>query len=222
MLERQVISCFAYNVCDDFCLQSTGGQVDFAGAQNTDLHLTAGFEQPNGNLSISLNVAIAYNACNEDYEAIVSNLSGCTENSAVHYFWNGVEGDSINSDLAAITHLEVFADNGCSFSAHYNFETMPFEVISCDLLFYNYLSPNGDGDNDIWEIGNVTDTKYQVNNVSFFNRWGALVWQSEVYDNIENAWTGNSSEGQALPDGTYFYVVKVNEQEYSGYVELMR
>ncbi len=222
VLERQVLSCFAFNACDEFCIQSTAGQIDYSSSQGGELNLTAGFEQPNGDLSISLNIEVKFNSCNSLYEAEVKNLSGCTQNEVVRYFWNGVEGDSKRTNLDAITNLAVMTDNGCSFSADYNFESMPVETIACDLVFYNYLSPNGDGDNDTWRIDNITNDKYIENEVTFYNRWGAKVWDARDYDNIEKVWSGKTSDGEALPDGTYYYVVKVDSHEYTGYVELMR
>jgi|JI6StandDraft_1071083.scaffolds.fasta_scaffold113908_2 gliding motility-associated-like protein len=221
-LDRQVISCFAFNACEEFCVQSTAGQVDYIVTQDSGLHATHGFEQPDGSLSISLTIDLKYFECEEKYEAVVQNLSGCTQNEEVFYFWNGVEGESSNVSLDALTNLEVYTTNGCSYSASYNFEEMEFETIPCDLVFYNYLTPNGDGDNDEWRIENITDSEYSVNEVTFYNRWGAAVWNAKNYDNTINMWCGKSSGGELLPDGTYFYVVKTGGREYNGYVELLR
>jgi gliding motility-associated-like protein len=74
------------------------------------------------------------------------------------------------------------------------------------------FSPNGDGKNDYFIIdGN----EYYKINLEVYNRWGAVVYQSKDY---QNDWNGFSNVGVhmdnlQLPDGTYFYIVKLNNGE---------
>jgi len=92
----------------------------------------------------------------------------------------------------------------------------------------NAFTPNGDGANDLftpfpnWRFVERVD-------MQIFNRWGNLVFQT-TDPNIN--WAGTNEQGQALAEGTYFYVCKVYESRVSGvvlrpgvlsgYIELVR
>ena len=80
-----------------------------------------------------------------------------------------------------------------------------------DIIVYNLLTPNGDGMNDFLVLEGIE--KYDINQVSIFNRWGQTVFEIEGYDNSEKVFDGFANVGlynsnSPLPDGTYFYVVK--------------
>jgi gliding motility-associated-like protein/uncharacterized repeat protein (TIGR01451 family) len=96
-----------------------------------------------------------------------------------------------------------------------------------DLIFYGGISPNGDGHNDLWEIDGIW--QFPNNTVQIYNRWGNLVFRASGYDNLNEAWYGQSNYGlrigdQELPDGTYFYVVDLGDgsEARSGYIILKR
>jgi gliding motility-associated-like protein len=77
----------------------------------------------------------------------------------------------------------------------------------------NALSPNGDGDDDTWEIDNIGD--YPGNHVLVFNRWGSKIFETSGYRR-GNEWNGSIS-GQPAPVGTYYYVITLgNGKSYSG------
>ena len=77
------------------------------------------------------------------------------------------------------------------------------------------ISPNGDGDNDIWKIENLED--YPINNVKIYNRWGNAVYEQ---DNYFNDW-GGTRNGNDLPVATYYYHVMIvnpkNEEKINFY-----
>lgn len=86
------------------------------------------------------------------------------------------------------------------------------------------LSPNGDGNNDNWVIEGLED--YPNNKVTILNRWGDILYQAQPYD---NTWHGNTNKGLVasnaiLPDGTYYYVVILNETEkpLRGFIEIRK
>jgi len=80
------------------------------------------------------------------------------------------------------------------------------------------FSPNGDGINDVFEITGI-DLFPDVS-VEVFNRWGIVVYNSTNYD---NSWDGRDNTGQLLPEDTYFYIVKINDNQYlRGYVVIKR
>ena len=89
------------------------------------------------------------------------------------------------------------------------------EILECHVP--NILTPNDDQANDFLVIPCVTQNP--DNQICIFNRWGNQVYQQEGY---ENDWNGQF-EGADLPAGTYFYVLRVNDDEaMTGYITLIR
>jgi len=70
--------------------------------------------------------------------------------------------------------------------------------VLCDIVVPNVFSPNGDGQNDRFDIDGILST---TNTVRVFNRWGQIVFEAENY---RNNWAASG-----VPDGTYFYEVIV-------------
>ena len=100
-------------------------------------------------------------------------------------------------------------------------------VLEDDIEVYNSLSPNGDGDNDIFRIRNIDF--YPENTLSIFNRWGIEVYHVNSYGQNDNFFKGFSdgrsttSRDVELPEGTYFYTLtykntKGIERNLSGYL----
>jgi len=91
-------------------------------------------------------------------------------------------------------------------------------------VFYapNAFTPNHDGINDVWLPVALGVTEYQL---SIFNRWGELIWQS--FDPTE-PWMGQVHDGNHFaPDGIYFFEALVSDQlllpdTYSGHIHLTR
>ena len=67
------------------------------------------------------------------------------------------------------------------------------------------ISPNGDGYNDSFDL-----SSYDVHKLDIYNRYGKLVYSKENY---VNEWVGQSDEGERLPVGTYFYVMRYRDNE---------
>ncbi|HLP12766.1 MAG TPA: gliding motility-associated C-terminal domain-containing protein [Flavobacteriales bacterium] len=85
---------------------------------------------------------------------------------------------------------------------------------------YNGFSPNGDGINDDWTIPMLEC--YPQNKVIILNRYGAEVWKGVDYNNRAGKWDGKNINGEALPDGTYYYVIAYNDLEKRGWVFIKR
>jgi|GEM_PF-1634910 len=69
----------------------------------------------------------------------------------------------------------------------------------CDINNYlpfipNVVTPNADGKNDNWQVGNLQ--YYPQNSLSVFDRWGKKVFEASPY---QNSWGSNAKPG------TYFY-----------------
>jgi gliding motility-associated-like protein len=71
------------------------------------------------------------------------------------------------------------------------------------IIIPKFFSPNNDTRNDTWAIKNVSAIDGCL--VTIFTREGRKVFESTSYD---NTWNGNSSSGQKLNDGDYYYVIK--------------
>lgn len=76
-------------------------------------------------------------------------------------------------------------------------------IPSDEVVIYNTFTPNGDGNNDTWYIGNIQ--KYPDNTIEVYNREGKQVYKTRSY---LNTWDGKAY-GQELPAGTYFYVLNL-------------
>jgi gliding motility-associated-like protein len=96
-------------------------------------------------------------------------------------------------------------------------------VPGSDIKDLNYgISPNEDGLNDVWVIPGIESRKHQV---YVYNRWGNLVFYTENYKSTDSKNSFNGSwNNTTLPDGTYFYVIKLidTNQFVRGYVEVYR
>ncbi len=79
---------------------------------------------------------------------------------------------------------------------------------TCATLVYNGFTPNGDGVNDFFSIDHIDH--FTNNKVSIFNRWGNTVFETTNYNNVNNAWDGKV-KGTVVPNGTYFYVINLND-----------
>lgn len=83
-----------------------------------------------------------------------------------------------------------------------------------DLEIYNGISPNDDGLNDQFEVSLKNGGRFESLKVRIYNRWGALVFESNDYGNgPENIFMGYANtklvvnDSHRLPTGTYYYVL---------------
>ncbi len=140
--------------------------------------------------------------------------------------WYSPLGRDIISRLPEVSDLpvgaypvDIIGSNGCTVNG--------MAQIGNDINVYNGVSPNGDGDNDIFEIGCIED--YPTNHVKIFNRAGTLVYEATGYDNHSIFFEGYGNQGvyvggKELPDGTYFYIIekKDGSKSRTGYLEIVR
>lgn len=138
------------------------------------------------------------------------------------YNWsNG--GTSANvSDVGAGTYGVTITDNNnCTVQ-----KTADVQKDNCDfnIVVHNAITPNGDMQNDYLTIDGIQ--YYPNNQLYVFDKWGDIVYQKKGYN---NQWNAISTKGDPLPDGTYYYVLKLNEQnkaggknEYTGFLMIKR
>jgi gliding motility-associated-like protein len=84
-------------------------------------------------------------------------------------------------------------------------DTQKFVVETGFCTIQKGISPNGDGQNDTFDLRGLG-----VKKLSIFNRYGSKVYS---LDNYTNQWYGQSESGQELPDGTYYFVIEQNNGE---------
>lgn len=86
-------------------------------------------------------------------------------------------------------------------------------VVNDYLTFPNVVTPNGDGINDIFVIGNLIDGMgYPNNTLDIFNKWGTNVYHKENISTFEDFW-----DPSGVPAGTYFY--RFTAHGYNGNVD---
>jgi len=123
---------------------------------------------------------------------------------------------------AVTTPHQIFArvenEHGC-----YSVLSFFLRTRNCPPTVYNAVSPNGDGLNDTFFIDGLRDIFVNFK-LSVYNRWGRLIWTG---DNSVPDWNGyvKESMGNSIaPDGTYFYILNLNDKDYpdalTGYLYL--
>jgi gliding motility-associated-like protein len=86
-----------------------------------------------------------------------------------------------------------------------------------DIVIYNGISPNGDGINDTWIIKGIED--FPDNSVKIFNRWGDKIIDLSRYDNQNVFWDATNTQGERVPDGTYYYILEIKDlKTYTGWI----
>jgi len=181
------------------------------------------------------------------YSAVLVNAGGdqtinADTSATLHAFANGGSGNYrfvwepsslVQNDTAATPQTVILKKDtvfivtatdkvtGCSASdtVRINIRVNPGEASDDCIVIYNVITPNGDGVNDSWVIDCID--MFPDNNVKIFNRWGALVNSFDHYDNTTTVWKGTNDKGKLLPDGTYYYILKIrNGRTFTGWVFL--
>ncbi len=183
----------------------------------------------NGQITVNVNPSALANFT-------VKYMPGCdslvvrTFNNSVNsdsYVWSW--GDSAQSSTAfnpilflpygngrAITLVAV-ANNGCNDTLTIDSSNVVFDD-SLMAMVPNVFSPNNDGTNDCFrpEVAGWFENCYLL---YVYNRWGELIFESFREG---HCWDGRTKGGNFAKEGTYFYVAKVRDLEFKGYVQLIK
>lgn len=95
-------------------------------------------------------------------------------------------------------------------------ETPPTAPVILESNVPNIFSPDGDQVNDVFQVSGLVGVEnFQM---EIFDRWGRSLF---ITNNPQDSWNG-SSQGAPVSEGTYYYIVKVEEEIRTGFVMLMR
>lgn len=111
--------------------------------------------------------------------------------------------------------FEKQTENGCEYE-----ETLKL-VVKRNIVPAICFTPNGDGDEDLWQIENIDGYPEAI--VSIYDRWGKLLFQTSSYDNKTNAWDGKLND-KPCPSADYWYVIDLEsiDRQVTGHFTLMR
>jgi len=112
-------------------------------------------------------------------------------------------------------YMEGADANGC---VNYD-SAIVFVIPSDSIIIYNAFTPNKDGSNDVFYVGNLE--QFPDNKVEVYNRNGKLVYKASPY---KNDWDGKV-EGAELPCATYYYIFdprKDGKEKINGSVTILR
>jgi gliding motility-associated-like protein len=109
--------------------------------------------------------------------------------------------------------VSVVDANKCTYSANV---TLNHSYEDC-LKIPNVFTPNADGINDEWEIGNID--MFPKAHIYVFNRWGQLIYDA---DGVDGNWNGDY-HGHKVPAGTYMYIIDLHNgaEPYEGTVTII-
>ncbi|MEM6806771.1 MAG: gliding motility-associated C-terminal domain-containing protein, partial [Bacteroidota bacterium] len=120
----------------------------------------------------------------------------------IAYRWqDGSSNDNFTVVQEGLYFVEVRDDLGCI-----NTDSIMINRYCPPSLFVpSAFSPNDDGLNDLFSILAEDMTFF---NLKIFDRWGSLVFQTDVPDNY---WDGRTAKGGMAPQGVYVWVISYEE-----------
>ncbi len=147
--------------------------------------------------------------------------------NGVHYNWSPSDALSCNNCSTAVASpivttlysLNAEDSSGCKA----NGQITVFVIQKHNLFIPNVFSPNGDGNNDYFEIyGSKHVVKFMQ--LQIFNRWGEMVFET---NDVQFKWDGHYKEELVSP-GVYIYHLKVtftdgsSTEPYAGSLTILK
>lgn len=153
----------------------------------------------------------------EPGEVSVSNQS----QNAIEYFWDF--GDGTSSVFANLSHtydapgtytisLMATDEAGCTDTA-----TVDIELGQTQVYLPNVFTPNNDGHNDHFK---VVYNGSEAFSLLIVDRYGRGLYEANTVD--DQGWDGRSPNGKSVPEGVYFFVVRIGDEVINGSLNLLR
>ncbi len=241
------IAVFSQSI-QPFVINSAGGEGSVGGTQlyfnvgepvistisNSNNIITQGFLQP---AYSQFNLLATYTVNNvscigkNDGSIIIQKAhTGISpQNLSYQLFWSDTlcpahDCDMLNNLPPGTYSVMIIAYNGSTPIDTFNVTNLTISPSTepCKVHVFNYLTPNGDGQNDIFYLENIE--QYPDNIVYIFSRWGQTITTIKGYDNQKNAW-GSDKHPINLASGTYFYLIDLDGKNTSlikGFIEVIK
>lgn len=174
------------------------------------------------NINITMfNVNLAYHDTTINEGQTITLIANSSALSYTWYPWSAAwnYGNTNKPDVSPINTTTFYCLAYDPVTGCLGFDTVRVNVNpDDDLVFYSAFTPNGDGNNDYFYIGNIQ--KYPDNILKIYNRYGQVIFTSAGYN---NDWNGEY-QGNKVPTGTYFYILYTNTDKgnYKGSVTIIR
>ncbi|WP_304145907.1 T9SS type B sorting domain-containing protein [Mesoflavibacter zeaxanthinifaciens] len=87
-------------------------------------------------------------------------------------------------------------------------------------IFPKYFTPNGDGDNDYWNVYGLSENIQRQSMISIYDRFGKLLYTFKPSQNL--GWDGTFNNNK-LPSTDYWYIFTIdNRYKHAGHFSLLR
>ena len=123
-----------------------------------------------------------------------------------------VEKDTTHQYKSTTEENKAIAENKSENQSQHTINTNAKEEVKINIRIPNFMSPNGDGINDCFEIKNIEN--FSDNMLIIKDRSGKTIYTARYYD--------NHFCGENIPDGVYYYIlqIRVNHQTRAFYGNL--
>ncbi|MCK7591573.1 gliding motility-associated C-terminal domain-containing protein [Subsaxibacter sp. CAU 1640] len=162
--------------------------------------------------------------CNEGYDSAVFNLIDAIPEeidiSTIIGFYESIE--DLTATENEIFLPEAYASINNPQTIYVKVETIPcFDILQFDIMVENCppyvpdgFSPNNDSKNDWFNIQGLYNI-FLDHELVIFNRYGTLIFEG----NNDTPWNGKANRGlnnlgKLLPQGTYFFILNLNDPNY--------
>jgi gliding motility-associated-like protein len=141
----------------------------------------------------------------------------------IRYQWFptiGLSNSTIANPVATLGADQTYIVYGTDAFGCENSDTVRVFIIDDQRIVpTNFVSPNSGGGNSYWVIQNIEH--YPEARVTIFDISGVQVFSTTNY---QNNWDGRNQNGEALPDGTYYYIVTFpkDNRTYKGAILVLR
>lgn len=152
-----------------------------------------------------------FSKCIDEKVTLTANISN-DGGTPFEYIWyrdggviSGEVGSSIEITEAGTYRVEAAESGASTCFGEDSIEVSLYDNENC--VITQGISPNGDQYNQSFDLAFLND-RTGIAKVEIFNRHGRLVYEKS--GGYSNEWIGQTTDGDELGTGTYFYVIKLN------------